>query len=328
MNTIDPFDPFERRIADAVQEIAAARMPDYLDSALQLTARSRQRPRWAAPERWLYVNRFKYAAAAVAVAIIGIVGLSLAGGKPPPTIGASAPPTVAPSVPAVLPPSPSAAPLASGVTAVADNDVLAAGKRYADAAFAPAFTFAGQDAWLVTVADTTVFQVFVDTANRADKPQATGKQEDGMVIVMRVGQVLQPGGVMGGPAAPMPPDLAAWLEARPDLDLQAPTTTKVSGINATLLQGSVRSGAVAPLDGRLEIACAADVAVCAAETTPVAVKHYLVTLFADPGSGFEIALLKVQGQQLLVALTSDEWATRRPQLEAFLAGITFTSPGG
>jgi hypothetical protein len=319
------------RLAGAWLDLMPREVPDrVIADVLQAVDATPQvrRPRVPALWRPSHMNRFKYAAAAVAVAIIGVVGLSLAGGKPAPTIGASAPPSAAPSAAAVVPPPPSSPPLAAGVTAVADNDVLVAGKRYADAAFAPAFTFLGQDAWLVTTADPTVFQVFVDTAKRADKPQATGKQEDGLFIVMRVGQVLEPGGVMGGPAASMPSDLVAWLEARPDLDLQAPTTIKVSGIDGTLLQGSVRPGAVAPLDGRLEIACAADVAACAAETVPTAVKRSLVTLFADPGSGFEIVVLKVQGQQLLIAMTSDEWTTRRPQLEGFLAGITFTAPAG
>lgn len=47
------FDPFERRISDAFEEITDARRPDYLDDILQLTARTSQRPRWTFPERWL-----------------------------------------------------------------------------------------------------------------------------------------------------------------------------------------------------------------------------------------------------------------------------------
>jgi Tol biopolymer transport system component len=53
MTTFDRFDPFERRITDAIDEIAAARMPDYLDDLLRQTARTSQRPRWTFPERWL-----------------------------------------------------------------------------------------------------------------------------------------------------------------------------------------------------------------------------------------------------------------------------------
>lgn len=53
MTTIDRFDPFERRISEAIDEIAAARRPDYLDDIFQLTARTSQRPRWSFLERWL-----------------------------------------------------------------------------------------------------------------------------------------------------------------------------------------------------------------------------------------------------------------------------------
>ncbi len=56
MTAIDRFDPFERRIATAIDEIAAARLPDYLDDILQQTARTPQRPRWTFPERWIPVN--------------------------------------------------------------------------------------------------------------------------------------------------------------------------------------------------------------------------------------------------------------------------------
>ena len=56
MTAFDRFDPFERRITEAIDEIALARRPDYLDDVLQLTARSPQRPRWTFPERWLPVD--------------------------------------------------------------------------------------------------------------------------------------------------------------------------------------------------------------------------------------------------------------------------------
>ena len=43
MTAVDRFDPFERRITEAIDEIALARRPDYLDDILRLTARSPQR---------------------------------------------------------------------------------------------------------------------------------------------------------------------------------------------------------------------------------------------------------------------------------------------
>jgi Tol biopolymer transport system component len=43
----------ERDLAMWFAEIAAPRVPDFTDDILQLTAGSRQRPRWSFPERWL-----------------------------------------------------------------------------------------------------------------------------------------------------------------------------------------------------------------------------------------------------------------------------------
>jgi Tol biopolymer transport system component len=56
MTAFDRFDPFERRITDAIDEIAATRAPDYLTDILRQTARTSQRPRWTFPERWLPVD--------------------------------------------------------------------------------------------------------------------------------------------------------------------------------------------------------------------------------------------------------------------------------
>jgi Tol biopolymer transport system component len=53
VTTFDRFDPFERRITEAIDEIAAARPLDYLDDILRQTARTSQRPRWTFPERWI-----------------------------------------------------------------------------------------------------------------------------------------------------------------------------------------------------------------------------------------------------------------------------------
>jgi Tol biopolymer transport system component len=56
MTTLGRFDPFERRISEAIDEIAAARPPAYLSDILRQTARQSQRPRWTFPERWLPVD--------------------------------------------------------------------------------------------------------------------------------------------------------------------------------------------------------------------------------------------------------------------------------
>ncbi len=53
MTAFDGFDLVDARVAGAIEEIAAASRPDYLDDVFQVTARTRQRPRWTFFERWL-----------------------------------------------------------------------------------------------------------------------------------------------------------------------------------------------------------------------------------------------------------------------------------
>ena len=40
-------------LPNILADIAAARLPDYTDDVLAITAATRQRPRWTFPERWL-----------------------------------------------------------------------------------------------------------------------------------------------------------------------------------------------------------------------------------------------------------------------------------
>ncbi len=56
MTTVDRFDPFERRIGEALEGIAPSRPLDYLDDVFRQTARTPQRPRWSFPERWFNVD--------------------------------------------------------------------------------------------------------------------------------------------------------------------------------------------------------------------------------------------------------------------------------
>jgi hypothetical protein len=53
MTAVDRFDPFAGRVADALEGIAPASRPAYLDEVLAQTARTPQRPRWTFPGRWL-----------------------------------------------------------------------------------------------------------------------------------------------------------------------------------------------------------------------------------------------------------------------------------
>jgi len=97
MTTIDRFDPFERRISEAIDEIAAARRPDYLDDIFRLTARTSQRRSRSFPERLMNVNGFRLATVGVAgiVAAVALASLVFKG-----TVG----PSQSPNAPS---PSPS-----------------------------------------------------------------------------------------------------------------------------------------------------------------------------------------------------------------------------
>ena len=53
MTAFDGFDLVDTRVAGALEEIAAATRPNYLDDIFKVTAHTRQRPRWTFFERWL-----------------------------------------------------------------------------------------------------------------------------------------------------------------------------------------------------------------------------------------------------------------------------------
>jgi hypothetical protein len=101
MTAFEPFDPFARRITEAIDEIAEARPPAYLDDVLRLTARTSQRRR---PALWRLspMNRLAYAAAAAAIIAVVLGGAvilrpnSNVGGPPSPSPARSAAQSAAP----------------------------------------------------------------------------------------------------------------------------------------------------------------------------------------------------------------------------------------
>ena len=71
-----PIDPVERRLPEALTDLASPRTPDYFIDILGQTARVRQRPAWARPGRWFGVNGFlgRPAFVAVVVLLVAVVG--------------------------------------------------------------------------------------------------------------------------------------------------------------------------------------------------------------------------------------------------------------
>src|SRR6185312_4253267 len=48
-----PSSRLDRRLPELLEEISQPRTPDYFDDLVGLSARTRQRPAWTLPERWL-----------------------------------------------------------------------------------------------------------------------------------------------------------------------------------------------------------------------------------------------------------------------------------
>ena len=89
MTAFDRLDVLDARVSGALDEIAAPSRPDYLDDIFQVTARTRQRPRWTFLERWLPMDtavvrpagRFRMPIRALAILLILALLAAAAGGR-------------------------------------------------------------------------------------------------------------------------------------------------------------------------------------------------------------------------------------------------------
>jgi YVTN family beta-propeller protein len=78
------FDRIEARLPELMDELAPAHVPEYFDTMLGQSARTRQRPAWRAPERWLPVGVVPRTASVRQVpwrpiVLLAVVGLLAAG---------------------------------------------------------------------------------------------------------------------------------------------------------------------------------------------------------------------------------------------------------
>ena len=72
-------DGFDRTVSDWLDDQAGHGMPSYLDEILVQTTRTRQRPWWSSPERWLPVqSTARFAQAPRMAWLLVILGLVLA----------------------------------------------------------------------------------------------------------------------------------------------------------------------------------------------------------------------------------------------------------
>ena len=238
----------------------------------------------------------RLAAGIAAAVVIGAVVFSVAGFRDAQIGGPNPTPTA----------SPSATSRISGAVQVADGAVLKAGTTYTLTSFTPAFTFTGQEGWTLKGSDPSSAAFWVGS----DITQ-------GLFMVERPAQVLE----VGGAAAPVPPNLVTWLQARSDLVLARPTNVTVGGFAGQLLDGTVRAGAQVNRGNALNIACFAG-PVCDTEGT------YGLGFAYD--NHFQLVVVSVRGQTLLVDMTADaaSWDAARPHLGAFLTSFVFPPPAG
>jgi Tol biopolymer transport system component len=89
-----PAERFDDRLGDGLADLADPRFPDYLSDVLAVTSRTRQRPAWSFPSRWLpmvdiarrraFVPTLPWRAITVLIALLLIAGLAwaVAGSRP------------------------------------------------------------------------------------------------------------------------------------------------------------------------------------------------------------------------------------------------------
>jgi len=117
MTAFDRSGQFDRRIVEALEEIAMPNPPEYLDDVLLRTARTAQRSPQFVVRRFRAVSRFSIAAAWATVAVTIVGGVLLFGRATPPGAGASPTPDQTPralSTPGSLTEEPSPTPSATG----------------------------------------------------------------------------------------------------------------------------------------------------------------------------------------------------------------------
>jgi len=246
-----------------------------------------RRPRWLLRDTPMNQSRRLAVAAAVAVVIGGgaIVALAV---RSAPTVGGPAIPTAGPSAVALYLP-----PMTKGVV-------------YKTPPFTPLFTITGADGWFLIGAATPGTVWFAKGPNEPSGP------DDFSVALIRPTQVLPVG---AGDAQALPTDLVAWLQSRSDLVLKAPTTATVGGMPARIVEGTVVPTAKVNSGGNIDMLCT--VGPCGFE--------FGNELAVTPGRHFEIMVVDVRGQTLVIRIDSPEatWTSGHHELDDFLSTITF-----
>jgi hypothetical protein len=183
-----------------------------------------------------------------------------------------------------------------------------AGVTYYTANFEPAFTIRpGADWWMAN--NITTLASFERGPNEPKPPS------DYVVQLVRPTKVVPPG---NSSLAPAPPDLIAWLRARPDLTLSEVASVTVGGIPGTMVDGTLRSDAALNPEGIVNLICG-ELSECGYEGGQL--------IAAGPNVHLEFIQLDVRGAQVIIGLSDPaaNTAADRAVLEGFLSSLAFPS---
>ncbi len=252
-------------------------------------------------------------AAAVVIAITGALALfmsrNMVGG--PTTVPAP------PSSSATRAPSASPTPLESlralsnsGPVALLPGTAMEAGATYTVSGFDPSFTIAGQPGWQLSPPQGTGFVQF----------QAPGDSAE--LTIIRPSQAID----SYGNVIPLPPKLADWLIAQPDLyfdrsvqvvpPMWNPTPVTVGGaLGVDLGTGSIPRGTERDSQGVVSLLCSSD-GPCNRDAS------YALRL--TPGWVFSLVVLSVNGEPVVVAFDAIPDYTDIP-FQSFESSLQFAS---
>ena len=293
------------RIVRSWLEDGVTTLPDrVLDAVLdQVPATPQRRPWWPARRFPSMFTPVRISLAAAAVVVIAVLGINLL--TKTPGVGAPSSPTPVPGSSALSGAAcPSVALLPQVNVSLGGSMELCAENSTADFNWV---WFRGQPGWTLNATDSGSVAYSL-----------AGDSTAGFIEVIRPGSIVE----MNGTSSPVPDDLMAWLQARPDLALGASTPLTVGSGSGAIAEGTVRAGSHVTSRGVVTIACQAGLAPCTFDNPSA--------LGVAANAHFELAVLKDGSQQFLVELSADasSWATAKSKLEGLLAVMTFPHPTG
>ena len=293
-----------------------------VDRAIATVDRTPQVSVWRAAWRNPSMSILARVAAVAVLVVVATSALVFLSSRPA-TVGGQAPPVATPT-PSPTPspisspsptgasapsskatPSPSLQALRDDVTIIDTGSVMKGGVRYIPRDFLTPVSFEGVAGWLIATQ--------VDQPLEGPNHVYINEPNDVSFDLYRPSQAITEAGAS---VISLPKDLVAWLQARTDLVLQAPSTIQFpGGTTGTVLEGDVKPGATTN-GSAINIFCSDD-APC---------DFYNPNEWGVfPGDHFEWVIAMVRGAPLLIGVsaTDTDWATAKPTFDALLASVQF-----